>query len=393
MQDYIITKLIGLKDIKVKNVEVDEQIIIDIQLTKPRVQKCPNCGSVHMYYHDKRKQKIKDLPIQNKSVILNLTRYRYKCKECGKKSEKQPKFVQKKCQMTDRLKLQIYKEYNDVVKVKKIAETLNISTATIQREIDKIRVQRKTLSEVMCIDEFKGDSGKEKYQVSIGNGKDHEITDILPSRKIDELSKYFSKITKEEREKVKYYVSDMSPIFKKIREIYFPNSVYITDRYHFIRQVTWALENVRKEEQKKMNRNDRIYFKRSRSLLHKTRKQLTDEEKLKVSLMLEKNENIRQAYKLKERFYQQVLTKKTKEEGKKALREWVQEAEESKIKQFKASIIAFTNWEESISNSFEYEYSNGYLEGIHNRIKSIKRAAFLMPNFERFRTKILLTLA
>jgi len=32
----------------------------------------------------------------------------------------------------------------------------------------------------------------------------------------------------------------------------FPNASIIIDKYHFIRQVTWAIENVRKRLQKQM---------------------------------------------------------------------------------------------------------------------------------------------
>lgn len=393
MQNNNIIKLLGLKDVKIKNMQVkEEEVIIDIELKKAKIEICPNCGSIHMHYHDKRTQEIKDIPIFGKKLILKLTRYRYKCYNCKKKTEKQPEFIQKKNQMTNRLKLEIITKYNDVNKVKQIAKELNISIATIQREIDKIYIQAKKLPEVLCIDEFKGDSGKEKYQVSIGDGENKQIIDILESRKLEELSKYFSKIPKEEREKVKYFVSDMSTTFKSVWQIYFPNSKYITDRYHYIRQITWALENVRKEEQKTMTKQERIYFKRSRSLLHKSRHKLTQEEKIKVSVMIEKNERIRKAYKLKEEFYDKVLKEKDKEVARKEYDKWIKEAKESKEDKFKSCITAFENWRQSILNSLEVRYSNGYLEGIHNRIKSIKRAAFTMKNFHRFRAKILLTL-
>ncbi|MBB5179276.1 transposase [Planomicrobium koreense] len=42
-------------------------------------------------------------------------------------------------------------------------------------------------------------------------------------------------------------------------------------------------------------------------------------------------------------------------------------------------------------NSFAFPYSNGFLEGINNLTKVIKRNAFGFRNFERARAKILLT--
>lgn len=42
-----------------------------------------------------------------------------------------------------------------------------------------------------------------------------------------------------------------------------------------------------------------------------------------------------------------------------------------------------------ILNSFTTPYTNGYTEGINNKIKVLKRNAYGYRNFERFRNRIL----
>lgn len=246
------------------------------------------------------------------------------------------------------------------------------------------------MPEVLCIDEFKGDSGGKKYQVNIADGKNHEILDILPSREKIYLESYFSKIKKEEREKVKYFVSDMSKTFKEIHDRYFPKSTYLVDKYHYIRQINWALENVRKEEQKEMQHEKRVFFKRSRKLLSTQMNKLKEEEKIKVADMLNHSERIRKSYDLKETFYQFVLTSKNREEGEKRLRRWIKLVEDVGDSAWKAALKAIKNWKEGILNTFNAKWTNGYIEGSHNKIKTLKRRSFGMPNFEHFRTRILL---
>ena len=53
--------------------------------------------------------------------------------------------------------------------------------------------------------------------------------------------------------------------------------------------------------------------------------------------------------------------------------------------------VSFTyqNWSKEILNSFEYPYTNGYIEGCNNRIKVLKRVSFGMPRFARFRRRIM----
>ena len=47
-----------------------------------------------------------------------------------------------------------------------------------------------------------------------------------------------------------FFVSDMSNTFKSVKNRFFKTSIHIVDRYPFIRQVSWALENTRKRIQK-----------------------------------------------------------------------------------------------------------------------------------------------
>lgn len=91
--------------------------------------------------------------------------------------------------------------------------------------------------------------------------------------------------------------------FKSLKQTIFKNSIHIIDRYHYTRQVTWALKNIRKREQKEMPAHERKYYKRSRNLLIKKRETLTNEESQAVRTMLIRNDPIRLAYKLKETFY------------------------------------------------------------------------------------------
>ena len=163
----------------------------------------------------------------------------------------------------------------------------------------------------------------------------------------------------------------------------------IRDRYHFIRQVHWALENVRKREQKRMTATERKWFKRSRSLLKKPAQKLTEIEKGLVATMLEKSDVIRTAYVLKEGFYTYVLSQKNKETAASALLTWMEEARKSGLKEWRYCLRAYKNWFDEITNSFDYPWSNGYVEGTHNKIKTVKRVAFGMRNFHHFRTKLL----
>ena len=76
------------------------------------------------------------------------------------------------------------------------------------------------------------------------------VIDILPELKrqylIDHLKHWNSKSLK----RVKYFVSDMWSQYTDIASAFFKKAVQIIDRYHFIRQIIWTFDAVRKRIQK-----------------------------------------------------------------------------------------------------------------------------------------------
>ncbi|KXB70815.1 transposase [Peptoniphilus sp. DNF00840] len=119
------------------------------------------------------------------------------------------------------------------------------------------------------------------------------MIDILPTRDKNFLFNYFNRVPSKEKQDLKFFVSDMSNTFKSVKNRFFKTAIHIVDRYHFIRQVSWALENVRKRIQKDNSSNLRKYFKRSRSLLTKPASKLTSEQAKEVSLMLYLSEDLK----------------------------------------------------------------------------------------------------
>ncbi|SHG76586.1 Transposase [Virgibacillus chiguensis] len=49
----------------------------------------------------------------------------------------------------------------------------------------------------------------------------------------------------------------------------------------------------------------------------------------------------------------------------------------------------FLRWKQEILQSFMHPFNNGYIEGINNTIKVLKRDSFGIKNFQRLKHKIL----
>lgn len=146
-------------------------------------------------------------------------------------------FAAKGKPMTKRLIAYVVDAFKDIRPVAGLSKEVSISTTSIFRIISCLFIPRKRLPRIFCMDEFKGDSGGSKYQMTLANGEAREIVDILPTRYGKDLADFFSSIDREERQGVEIFVSDMCGTFKAVKERFFPQSIHVIDRYHFIRQI------------------------------------------------------------------------------------------------------------------------------------------------------------
>lgn len=388
MHNNSINKLLNLKEVQVKNITHSDSSVTIYISSKAKPHLCPSCNLLTSRVHDYRNQAIKDLPIMMKKTFIVLKKRRYSCK-CGKRFYESYDFLPKYHRMTNRFVAYICRALEDTVSAKHVAKQLNISSHTVFRVFNHINYPKlSSLPEVLSIDEFRGNAETAKYQCILVDGKKNKVLDILPDRKQAHLIEYFKNIPRYQRHKVKFFVCDMWKPYIEIAKIFFPNAKIIIDKYHFIRQITWAIENIRKRIQKEMRSDVRKYFKRSRKLILSRNNKLDSEGIERLNTMLLYNDDLRQAYRLKEEFYNLCQSSKYSEQ-RVAFANWIKYAEAINIPEFKNCINTFTRWKKEILNAFKYGYTNGPTEGFNNKIKVLKRVSYGLKNFYRYRNRIL----
>ena len=382
-----ITNFLGLQGIVLDNFVEDQNNITISVHTPVTPQRCPCCGKATSFVHGYRTQKVKDLPMRLKNVTILLKKRRYICKQCNKTFFEKYSFLPKYHRGTNRRFLGIIQALRSSRSLKDIALSFNCSTNTVQRMLNILSAPtNRFLPSALGIDEFKGNTNKEKYQCILTDLTTGNVFDILPNRNKSYLIDYFKQFSN--RNEVKFFVMDMTNNYKSLAFL-FPNAKIIADRYHYVRQVYWALDNVRKRVQKAFIKYKRIYFKHSKKLLFAEYEKLNDEQKQALIVMLSQSEELHTAWRLKEdfKYFRQTTTRK---DAERELLTWILEAEESGLLEFKSATTAFHNWGSSIVNSVIYKYSNGITEGFNNKIKVLKRNAYGYINFDNFRTRIIL---
>ena len=379
---------LDLEDVFVKKVvsaDCFNKIFIE---TKPTEQICPCCGNKTKRIHDYRVQQICDIPLLGKKTFLILKKRRYLC-SCGKRFQEPYSFLPKYHRRTKRLAYYVIHLLRNTFSLKQVAELTGVSVQTVSRLLDTLNYDIPlSLPDTLAIDEFKGNAATGKYQCILVDPKKHRILDILPDRTQSHLTGYFREIPKAQRLKVRFFVCDMWKPYVEMAKAFFPNATIIIDKYHFIRQVTWAIENVRKRLQHGMPITLRKYYKRSRSLILTRYHKLKDENKKACDLMLQYSDDLRLAHSMKEWFYDichMTSYRKQQEE----FDDWILNARHCHIPEFEKCAQTYQHWRKEILNAFKYGLTNGPTEGFNNKIKVLKRSSYGIRNFRRFRTRIL----
>ena len=392
MHTHYIKKLFNLEGTIIKKSHfLKNKIVFDIEM--PIVEHiCPNCGSHTSKIHDYYLRTIKDIPIQKKFVTIHYNQRRYECSTCGKSFNENNHIVSRYSQHTNNLTCYIVNSLRSKISMNYIAKETNMAPTFISKMLPYLAVTAIKLPRVLCIDEFKGDSGSEKYQVILLNGETHKIVDIIECRYKHFLCDYFKRFSKEQLNNVKFFVTDLWKTYKDIASTYFKCAKIIVDRFHFSRYIVQAVDSLRKQVQSNLPKSERKWFKKSRRLLLSRKCKIkNDNDIYNLNYMLINfSEDLRIAYSEKESFLNIIHSSDTYETKAKLFNELVYRNSNSPIKELASVAKTYHNWAAEIRHSLEFSYSNGCIEGINNKIKTLKRLSFGIPNFIHFKARIML---
>lgn len=388
LDTYYTEVLLDLEDIRVTKVLVDH-VNITIYLEQQRkLHTCPLCATPTDTVHDYRVQTVRDIPMLGKSVVLIVRKRRYACPSCGKRFVEASSLFTRYQRMTNRLQHYMISLFASPRSATSIAQECRCSVSTVMRYFGIVSYPKPQLPSVIAIDEFKGNAGGHKFQCILSDPKNKKLLDILPSRKTDDLYAYFTSFSMEERSRVQYVVMDLSPLFSSVVRQCFPNAKIVADKFHVVRLANWAMEAIRKEEQKKFATSRRIYFKKSRWILLKRKAKLTEEEMLQLTNMLMVSQRLRKAYLLKEEFYD-MMNSPDQMQLVTRWKAWQDSVLEASLPSFTKLAETISTWSKEIVTAVATGYSNGFIEGCNNRTKVLKRVCYGVRNFDRFRNRIL----
>ena len=172
-------------------------------------------------------------------------------------------------------------------------------------------------------------------------------------------------------ENIKDVSCDMSPAFIKGVGEHLPNAEITFDKFHIMKIINGAVDEVRREEQS--NNPD---LKKSRYIFLKNKENLTKKQKEKLaelSLSKTKLKSIR-ALHIRESF-QEIYASKNTEEFEALLKKWYFWATHSRLEPIKDAAKTIKNHWDGIVKWKESQINNGILEGLNSIVQAAKSKA------------------
>lgn len=232
--------------------------------TRPVPHFCPSCG-FRMHSRGIKQRTINHPILQdNYSLILILKQRRWRCTnpDCLYDTSESFKFVNKKRRTTNATDMLIVTAYRNLMETSvSIGNRFHVSDTHAHEVFDRyVKMDRLKLTDAVSIDEVHLDMDEYcMYALVIQDFHTGDPIDLLRSRRTNVTEPYFVSIPMEERNAVRYLISDMYNPYLSYVDKYFPNAVPVVDSFHVIQWITRMIDNYIRQLLKKFRQRDREY--------------------------------------------------------------------------------------------------------------------------------------
>jgi transposase len=206
----------------------------------------------------------------------------------------------------------------------------------------------------------------------------------------DALVPFWARLVRS-RARIKAVAIDMSPAYIDAVTTNLPNAAIVFDHFHVVKLLNEKLSDLRRELYREAtDKLQKEVLKGTRWLLLKNPGNLDDErgEAQRLAEALRINQPLATAYYLKEDL-REIWNQGTEAAAKKLLNAWIGKAEASGISILKKFARTLEIHRRGILAYYQHRISTGPLEGMNNKIKTMKRQAYGFRDLPFFKLRIM----
>jgi transposase len=319
-------------------------------------------------------------------VYLEFEVRRVLCRSCGKVKREHLEFLADNPFYTKRFAYYVGRRCRTAT-IKDVAKELKLDWHTV-KELDKQYMKAqlakagKPKPNVIGIDE-----------ISIRKGHTYRIvvSDLERTRPIWFGGKdRFDELGKPKSVRIRLAVMDMWKPFRNATQVCSPQAAILYDKFHVMRHLGEALDQVRKSEYGRMVGKNRGFIKGQKYTLLSRRDNLSLQGRQALKALLAANKRLNIAYLLKESFGQ-LWSYEREGWARRFFENWKAALKWQRLKPYeKFAEMIERHWDGVAAYSRpQNKVSLGFVEGLNNKIRVIQRRAYGLRDEEYLRLKIL----
>ena len=397
----------NIKIFKMETNKAGDYITVESTLTRTR---CRECGrEIEDFHSYGRWIELRHLPILDHKVWIRYRPKRYRCPYCEDHptTTHQVSWHERKSPHT-----RGYEEYL-------MRCLINSTVMDVSRKQDvgydavEGALIRRIQSEVDgSAIEFIGTLGMDEIALRKGKGdfvlvitarhRDQvRILAVLPDRKKVTARQFLESIPQDLHKTIEVICSDMWDGYISAAKDFHQahESVQfdiVVDRFHVAQNYRGAVDTLRKQERKRLKKElTETQYEEIKGVMWATRKNnadLSDEQRQQLRRFFDYSPLFKQACTLREELTAIFNAPLSQEQAQHRLDCWQAKVEQSDLSCFDKFLGTLENWREEIVNYFKNRFNSGFVEGLNNKIQTIKRRCYGLTDVQHVFQRLFLDL-
>lgn len=354
---------------------------VDLFVRSPRLKAiCPQCETSTKRVNRRTKRHVKHMLHDDKVVVLCLTVRDFRCVPCGT-------VFRESIPGVNRQRTSLHYRESMAIKVKdrsfsSVGREYNLSAGSVSRAtneaMERIGIMWSTEPFALGLDGHSF-SGRD-MATTVTDVTHRKLLTIIPDDRQTTVRRFLSEIPQEIKGNITSVCIDMDRGLYGAVKKEFRDMPVVIDKFHVIQHFNKHLCQIRL-----------LYttssFPLPKQLFEKNKEDLTEEEQAKLKMIFKRYPPIAEFWRMKE-IMRKIYKVKTHEKAYRRFSDLLNGLECDYRPRWQELYRTLKRWQTEILNYFIYRVTNAYTEGIHTRIKLLKRISYGFRNKTNYIAKM-----
>jgi len=371
--------------------------IITVESTKTEAT-CQHCGrKITKFHSHSHWLELRHLSILGRRVYLKLRPRRYECPDCHGQTTTQkldwyvPKSPHTRAYDEYLMVLLINSTVVDVSRKEQVGEDA-VEGALARCLRDQVDWAQFEELNIIGIDEIALTKGHQNYAAIISSRQTAghvAILAVLADRTKESVRAFMDSIPPRLRPTIKHVCTDMWEGYANAATEFAQAHAeveleVVADRFHVAKNYRDCVDDIRKQECRRLKKElpaaEYEPLKGAMWLIRQNHRDLSPAEQLRLRRLFEYSPALKAGYTLREELTAIFELPLTKTEGQHRLERWIAKVNRSGLTAFDPFLTTLHNWFDEITNYFTARLNSGFVEGLNNKIKTLKRRCYGILN-------------